>query len=126
MKIFAFWRRFGEPVFNRFSNPRLAYDLYTVVTISIRTSNFGWAHPNRVVSQAVFKKFAARHPEFGAEREVRASPWGFALIASRLDAPRVPKKTFFKKHNSKKLGQVGGRVSAGMSERTSALNALKQ
>jgi hypothetical protein len=34
------------------------------------------------------------HPKFGAELEVRALPWGFALIPSRLDAQRVPKKTF--------------------------------
>ncbi len=60
--------------------------------ISIRSSNFGWARPNRVVSQAVFQKIAAGHPKFGSEREVRSSPWEFsALIASRLDAPLVPK-----------------------------------
>ncbi len=57
---------------------------------------------------------------FGAEREVRTSPWGFALIASRLDAPRVPKKSFLQKK------KVGGRVSAGMSERASSLKAHKQ
>jgi hypothetical protein len=97
----------------------------TVMAISIRTSNFGWAHPNRVVSQAVFQKKSAGHPKFGAEREVRASPWRFALILSRLDAPRFPKKTIPKK-TPKKLGQDGGRVSVGMSERASALNAHKQ
>ncbi len=32
--------------------------------------------------------------KFGAEREVRSSPWGFsALTASRLDAPRVPENS---------------------------------
>jgi hypothetical protein len=66
--------------------------VYTVNIISIRTTNFGWACPNRVSSQAVFQIFAAGHPKFGVEREVRASPWVFALIASRLDAPRVSKK----------------------------------
>jgi hypothetical protein len=91
--------------------------------ISIRTTNFGWACPNRVFSQAVFQKFAAGHPKFGVQREVRASPWGLALTActhtltklcaptpgaavswtvSRLNAPRVPKKAFFQK--TKKLG----------------------
>ncbi len=65
---------------------------YTVVAISIRSSNFGWARPHRVVSQAVFKKNASGRPKFGSEREVRSSPWGFsALTASRLDAPRVLK-----------------------------------
>ncbi len=49
------------------------------MAISIRTSNFGWAHPNRVVSQAVFQKFAAGHPKFGAEREVRAPTLGTGL-----------------------------------------------
>jgi hypothetical protein len=59
------------------------------VAISIRSSNFGWARPNRVVSQAAFQKIAAGHPKFGSER---SSPWEFsALTASRLDAPRVPK-----------------------------------
>jgi hypothetical protein len=62
------------------------------VAIRIMTYNFGWAQPNRVVSQAVCQNFAAGHPKFGAEREVRASPWGFALIAPRLDALRIPKK----------------------------------
>jgi hypothetical protein len=76
---------------------KLPLELITVTIIIIRTTNFGWAHPNRVLSQAVFQKFAAGHPKFGAEREVRASTWGLALTASRLDAPRVPKK------NSKKL-----------------------
>ncbi len=67
---------------------------YTVVAISIRSSNFGWARPNRVVSQAVFQKIAAGHPKSGSEREVRSSPWEFsALTASRLDAPRVPKNS---------------------------------
>ncbi len=75
---------------------------YTVVAIRIRTTNFGWAHPNRVVSQAVFHKFAAGHPKFGAEREVRASPWRFALIASRLDAPRVSKKNLLQENNFRK------------------------
>ncbi len=72
----------------------------------------------------MFKKFAAGHPKFVAEREVRASTWEFALIASRLDALRVLKKPFLQ--NKKKLGQVKGRVFAGMSERASALNAHKQ
>jgi hypothetical protein len=35
-------------------------------------------------------------------------------------------KSFKKRKTQKKLGQVGGRVSAGMSERASALNAHKQ
>jgi hypothetical protein len=55
-------------------------------------ANFGWAHPNRVLSQAVFQKFAAGHPKFEAERELRAPFWGFALIASRLDAPHGSQK----------------------------------
>jgi hypothetical protein len=42
----------------------------------------------------VFQKIAAGHPKFGSEREVRASTWGFALIALRLDAPRDQKKPF--------------------------------
>jgi hypothetical protein len=71
------------------SEPRVS----AVIALSIRMANFGWAHPNRVVSQAVFQKIAIGHPKFGAEREVRAPPWGFALIASRLDAPRVQNKT---------------------------------
>jgi hypothetical protein len=51
----------------------------------------------------VFQKFAAGHPKFGAEHEVRASPWGLALTVSHLDAPRVPKKSFLQKtKNSKK------------------------
>jgi hypothetical protein len=58
------------------------WKLSTVVAISIRSSNFGWARPNRVVSQAVFQKIAAGHPMFGSEREVRASTWGFVLIAT--------------------------------------------
>jgi hypothetical protein len=45
----------------------------------------------------VLQNFAAGHPKIGAEREVRTSPWGFELIASRLDAPRVPKKSFLEK-----------------------------
>jgi hypothetical protein len=69
-------------------------DHITVVAIIIRISNFGWAHPNRVFSQAVFQKVAGGHPKFGAEREVRSSTWeSSALTASRLGAPRVPKKT---------------------------------
>jgi hypothetical protein len=59
----------------------------------------------------VFQKFAAGHPKFVAEREVRASFWEFALIASRLDAPRVLEKKSFKKKKKKKEA-VGGRVSA--------------
>jgi hypothetical protein len=48
----------------------------------------------------VFQKVAAGHPKFGAEREVRSSTWeSSAFIASRLDAPRVPKKTFLQKNN---------------------------
>ncbi len=62
------------------------------MAISIRSSNFGWARPNRVLSQAAFQEYAAGHPKFGSEREVRSSPWKFsALTVSRLDAPRVPK-----------------------------------
>jgi hypothetical protein len=38
----------------------------------------------------VFQKVAGGHPKFGAEREVRSS--SSALTASRLGAPRVPKK----------------------------------
>jgi hypothetical protein len=44
----------------------------TVVALSIPMANFGWAHPNRVVSQAVFQIYVAGHPKFGAEREVRS------------------------------------------------------
>jgi hypothetical protein len=58
----------------------------------------------------VFKKIAAGHPKFGAEREVRALPWGFALIASRLNALRVPKQTVPSK---KKLKKNWGRLEAG-------------
>ncbi len=84
---------------------------YTIVAISIRTSNFVWAHPSRVDSQAVFQKSAAGHPKFGAEREVRASPWEFALIAWRLDVPRVLNKRSFKK----KIEKSWGRLKAGFS-----------
>jgi hypothetical protein len=50
----------------------------------------------------VFQKVAAGHPKFGAEREVRSSTWeSSALIASHLDAPRVPKKPFLQKNNQK-------------------------
>jgi hypothetical protein len=69
-------------------------------------ANFGWAHPNRVVSQAVFQKIAAGHPKFGAERELRASPWGLALIASRLDAPSVPTKKVLQKNCPKSQGRL--------------------
>jgi hypothetical protein len=41
----------------------------TVLAISIRTSNFGWARPNRVVSQAVFQKFAAGHAGGGLRHD---------------------------------------------------------
>jgi hypothetical protein len=51
----------------------------------------------------VFQKFATGHPKFGAEREVRASPWGLALTVSRLDAPRVPQKSLLQKKNPKKV-----------------------
>jgi hypothetical protein len=67
----------------------------------LRTSNFGWARPIRVVGQAVFQNFAAGYPKFEAEREVRASPWVYALIASRLDAPDPDP------------GKNGGRLEAG-------------
>jgi hypothetical protein len=92
----------GRPVglghFRLFSNGLLAAGRVspapnTVFAIIIRISNFGWAHPNRVLSQAVFQKVAAGHPKFGAEREVRSSTWeSSALTALRLGAPRVPKK----------------------------------
>jgi hypothetical protein len=95
--------------------------IITVTIISIRTTNFGWARPNRVLSQAVFQKFAAGRPKFGAEREVRASPWGFALAVSRLKRSARPKN-----RSSKNKSQVGGMVSAGMSDRASAMNAHKQ
>jgi hypothetical protein len=52
----------------------------------------------------VFQKFAAGHPEFGAEREVRASSWELALTASRLNAPRVRKKNVPSKKLLKKFG----------------------
>jgi hypothetical protein len=85
----AFGRLYQLPIL---STSRTATVYGTVVAISIRSSNFGWARPNRVVSQAVFQKIATGHPKFGSEREVRSSPWEFsALTASRLDAPRVPK-----------------------------------
>jgi hypothetical protein len=58
----------------------------------------------------VFQKFAAGHPKFGAEREVRVSPWVFALFASRLDAPRVPNKSFLQKT---KFQEFGGKLEAG-------------
>jgi hypothetical protein len=87
-------------------------------------ANFGWAHPNRVVGQAVFKKVAAGHPKFGAAREMRVSPWGFALIASRLDAPDVhlffglldpsiEKRTSKNIKNRRLRKQVWGRLEAG-------------
>jgi hypothetical protein len=84
----------------------------------------GWAHPNRVLDQAVLQKFAAGHPKFGAEREVRASPWGFALIASRLDALRVPENRSFKQ-KPKKLG-AGWRSFRWYERAGSAMNAHKQ
>jgi hypothetical protein len=59
----------------------------------------------------VFQKVVAGHPKFGAEREVRVSPWVFALFASRLDALRVPNKSFLQK--KKKLQKIGGRLEAG-------------
>jgi hypothetical protein len=84
----------------------------TVVAISIRSSNFGWTHPNRVVSQAVFQKVAAGHPKFGAEREVRSSTWeSSALIASRLDAPRIPNNPFFP--HTKNFQKSWGRLEEG-------------
>jgi hypothetical protein len=59
----------------------------------------------------VFRKNAAGHPKFGVERKLRASTWGFALIASRLDAPRIQIYRSFKKQKlPKKMGQVGGMV----------------
>jgi hypothetical protein len=95
--------------------------LNTVTIISIRTTNFGWARPNRVFSQAVFQKFAAGHPKFRAEREVRASPWGLALTRVAFKRSARSKKTVpsKKKNFQKKWRQVGGRVSAGMSDRAS-------
>ncbi len=45
----------------------------------------------------MLQNFAAGHPKFGAEREVRASPCGLALTVCRLNAPRVPKKSFLQK-----------------------------
>jgi hypothetical protein len=82
----------------------------------IRMADFGWARPNRAVSRAVYRKFAAGHLKLGAEREVRSSPWGFsALTASRLNALRVQKKPM----------TVGVRLRAGRamrSERASAMN----
>jgi hypothetical protein len=80
------------------------YAGYTVVAINIQMANFGWAHPNRVVSQAVFQKCATGHPKFGAERKVRALPWGFALIASRLWTLRAFQKNRSFKKTSKKVG----------------------
>jgi hypothetical protein len=61
----------------------------------LRTSNFGWAHPNRVVSQAVFQNFAAGHPKLEAEREVRASPW--------FGSSKLSQKTFLQKKTSEKV-----------------------
>jgi hypothetical protein len=71
-------------------------------------------------------KIAAGHPKFGVERELRASTWGFSALiatatATAICAHRHPSNT-----KTINLGQVGGRVSAGMSERASALNAHKQ
>jgi hypothetical protein len=74
----------------------------TVMAISIRTSNFGWACPNRVFSQAVFQKFVAGHPKFAVKRSARLT-LGFALIVSRLGAPRVKKNHSFN-NNNKKVG----------------------
>jgi hypothetical protein len=81
-------------------------------------ANFGWAHPNRVVSQAVFQKHAAGHPKLEAEREVRASTWEFALIASRLDASRVRKKPIKNKPKKKTKGNPSseGRLRAERAE----------
>jgi hypothetical protein len=90
-----------------------------------RMANFGWDHPNRVVSQAVFRKSqknAAGHPEFGAERKERSSPWGFALIASRLDA-RALKHI---KKNSRKKPTLEGRLRAERAERSGAERAFKK
>ncbi len=50
------------------------------------------------------QKFAAGHPKFGAECEVRVSPWVFALFASRLDAPRVPNKSFLQNREARTPG----------------------
>ncbi len=98
----------NTPGGNRGGKACLRYDLntklkHTVTIISIRTTNFGWARPNRVFSQAVLQKFAAGHPKFGAEREVRASPWGLAH--------RVSFKTLraFPKNPSKKMLGAGWR-----------------
>jgi hypothetical protein len=52
---------------------------------------------------------------------------GTRARASRLDALRVPNKLSLQNlEYPKSWGQVGGRVSAGMSERASAMNAHKQ
>ncbi len=37
---------------------------YLVAVPSVQMANLGWARPNRVVSQAMFQKFAAGHPKF--------------------------------------------------------------
>ncbi len=70
------------------------YFLFAGFLLSIWMANFGWAHPNRVGSQAVFQKFAGGHPKLRAKRKLRSSTWeSSALTASRLGAPRVQKKT---------------------------------
>ncbi len=63
----------------------------TVVAISIRMANFGWAHPNRVVSQAVFKNLR---------------PGIQSLERSAKCVPQIR----FKKQPPK---NVGGRLEAG-------------
>ncbi len=85
-------------------------DNNTVTIISIRTTNFGWARPNRVFSRAMFKKIAAGHPKFGAEREVRASSGGLAHRVAFKRSARF-KKPFLQKKKLPKT--VLGRLEAG-------------
>jgi hypothetical protein len=63
-----------------------------------------WAHPNRVVSQAVFPKFAAGHSNFGAEHEVRASPLGIRAHGIAFKRSARVKKPFLQK--TKKWGSL--------------------
>jgi hypothetical protein len=96
--------------------------IQTIVTLlSIRTTKFGWARPNRVFSQAVFQNIAVGHPKFGAEREVCASTWD-SRSSLRIWALRA----FPKKHVLKKMKAGGERSGAERSGLASAMNAHKQ
>ncbi len=55
----------------------------------------------------MFQKFAAGHPKFGAEREVRASPWGLTLTA-RIWTLRAFPKSNFQQHQQNPNKLVAG------------------